>query len=186
MRHQRKIAPICREDKAFFEGFFEKYETFILFIARKYESSGIQAEDIQQEAVVRLMHHIPTLRTLSHNQTCAYISHTVKTTFLDLVREEKRHSYVSIDSVLEEMVGMEQNLIPDLFMRQEIQRLRKDLTAREWLALKGKYVFGYSQEELGNQLGIAPDSVRTFLHRVRLRSRKILEPEKVTGGGGDD
>ncbi len=158
----------------------------MIHTANKYAHSAIPEDDILQEARLRLLAHIPTLRTLSHNKTCAYISETIKTAFLDLYRKEQRHAHVSMDNVLEELVGMERDLVPDLFIRQEIQRLRKHLTPREWLALKGKYVFGYSQEELGRQLDIAPDSVRMFLFRAREQSKRILSPEKVTGGDGDD
>ncbi len=186
MRQPRDITPISRTDKIYFEEFLTTYERFILHIAKKYECPGILPEDIRQEAVLRLMCRVPKLRTLNHNQICSYIAYTVQSSFCDIYRHEKKHSHIPMDSLLEDMMGMERDLVPDLFMRQEIQRLRRGLSPRQWLALKGKYVFGYSQEELGRQLDIAPDSVRTFLCRTRKQCRQILSLEKVTGGDDDD
>lgn len=186
MRHSKKITPISKEERVYFDGFLLEYEKLILHIAKKYQSPGIQTDDIRQEAIIRLMFQVPKLQTLDHNETCAYISRTVKNTFLDLWKKENRHSHVSMDSVLEEMLGTERDLVPELFMRQELRRLRENLPAKEWEALKSKYAFGCSQEEVGQQLGIAPDSVRMFLHRVKKRALGILAPEKVTGGDGDD
>ncbi len=186
MRHQRKITPISRKDKIFFEEFLTNYEGFILHMAMKYARPEISLDDIRQEAVLRLICQIPKLRTLNHNKTCSYIANTVQSSFCDLYRHEKKHSHLPMDDFLEEVVGMERDLVPDLFIRQELQRLRKGLHPRQWLALKGKYICGYSQEELGKQLEIAPDSVRTFLSRTRKQCRQILSLEKVAGGDDDD
>lgn len=55
----------------------------------------------------------------------------------------------------------------------DVQKLKQALSARDWCLLEGKYN-GYSQEELGIQLGVAPDSVRSLLSRARKNATGIL------------
>lgn len=55
--------------------------------------------------------------------------------------------------------------------------LKQELPYRDWLVLEGKYMLGYSHEELGELLGVSTDSVRMILYRARERARIILHQE---------
>ena len=65
----------------------------------------------------------------------------------------------------------------------DVYQLRQTLSERDWLVLEGKYILGYSQEELSELIGVSPDSIRMILHRARKNARDILLMETNDGGG---
>ena len=57
-------------------------------------------------------------------------------------------------------------------------RLRRELTQREWLALEGKYILGYSYQELCLLLDMNQESLRGLLYRVKRKAARILQEEE--------
>ena len=57
---------------------------------------------------------------------------------------------------------------------------------REWILLEGKYILGYTHEELGALIGVAPNSVRMILCRAKEKARSILSNGRRRGGKHDE
>lgn len=182
MRKQKEIVPISPGDKAFFLQFYEEYKRFLYYTAGKYVSSQADCEDLVQDAIVRLLKNIPSLRELNGCKTAKYIVLTVRTAFLD--SEKRRHGSNAIymsDELLETLIKAELLVaegIPDLSAKMEVEILKNSLQPRDWLVLEGKYILGYSQEELGRLVGVSPDSVRMILWRAKEKARKILHQDQ--------
>lgn len=189
MRGRKKTEPLSLDDKAFFHSFYEENKNFMFYIARKYASSQTDCEDIVQEASVRLINNIPSLRELSKNKIAKYIALTIRSVFMD--NEKRKHGDKTIfldDEMLEALIKAEVLIadgIPDISARMEVELLKQSLAPRDWIVLEGKYLLGYTQEELGPKLGVSPDSVRMILFRARENARKILQREVKVGGDSD-
>lgn len=172
---------ITKEDKRFFQQLFEEYKDFMYFIAGRYTADPVDCEDTVQEAVLRLMGNIPTLRSFCREKKAKYIMLTVKTAYLDCEKRKHRDRVVFLDDeTLEAVQHMQAGCEPD-GMRAEhetIEALKAQLPARDWMVLEGKYILGYSQEELAELMGVLPDSVRMILHRAREKARRILTEDK--------
>lgn len=187
MRNQKEIYPLSPNDKAFFHEFYEGNKNFMFYIARKYASTQTDCEDIVQETTVRLIHNIPALRELTPNKAAKYIALTVRSVFMDF--EKRKHGSRTVfldDDMLEALIKAEVLIadgIPDISARMEVELLKRSLEPRDWLVLEGKYILGYTQEELAPQLGVSPDSVRMILSRARANARKILQRDEKVGGG---
>lgn len=186
MRSRKVHVPLSLADKEFFHMFYEGNKNFMFYIARKYVSSQADCEDIVQETIVRLINNIPILRELSRNKIAKYIALTIRSVFLD--NEKQKHGDKTLflnDDMLEALIKAEVLIadgIPDLSARMEVEQLKQSLEPRDWIVLEGKYLMGYTQEELAPMLGVSPDSVRMILFRARENARKILQREMQIGG----
>lgn len=181
MPTRRQIQPLNAEDKAFFQGFYEEYKGFLFYIAKQYAPTMSDCEDIVQDSILRLMGNVASLRKLNSGTTAKYIALTVRTAYLDAEkRKSKNQEIPTEDSVLETL--LEQDPIAGREPSgTELQDLKQSLSPRDWLVLEGKYILGYSQEELGQLIDVSPDSIRMILHRARTKARNILLSEN--GGG---
>ena len=186
MSKRKKYDPMERDDKIFFQSFYEEYKNYMYYIARKYVTVVEDCEDLVQDTIIRLMHNIPTLRQLSRFKIAKYISLTVKSAYLDSEKIKKKDDLIFLDDAEMEAIMIEQFHITGsdqvVAAREAIQKLKKELPARDWLLLDAKYNLGLSQEEIGRLVGVAPDSVRMLLYRAREKAKQILDPEEVKGG----
>ncbi len=180
MNRRQKLHPISSGDQEFFEAFYMEYRNFLFFLARKYADSQEACEDIVQDTVVRLLRNLSALKELDNSRKCKYIALTVRAAYLD--SEKRRHSAESTfldEEALEKLLEWQDG--SDLAAHLEVEQLKKELSRRDWVILEGKYILGYSQEELGQMLGIAPDSVRMVISRAKQKARKILYSNQEAG-----
>lgn len=184
MPKPKELVPVTPGDRTFFLEFYEQYKHFLYFLAGKYTTDPTRREDLVQDSLVRLLKNMESLKKLEGSRMHKYLAMTVRTAFLD--SERIRNSLVTLsleDETLELL--MRADLLgscdPDVSARLDVEKLRKDLPYRDWLLLEGKYIMGYDQEELGQLLGITPDSVRMVLTRAREKARKILRRNESGG-----
>ena len=181
MPMKRLPKPLSQEEEAFFQQFYEEYSGFLYFIAGRYAASPADREDIVQDSVIRLLCNTPTLMTLNQAKTAKYIALTVKSAFLDC--QKQKHGTQEVDLDDKNLEDLLLSAHSDAQTTQlELCHLRQSLSERDWLVLEGKYILGYSQEELSELVGVSPDSIRMILHRARNNARSILLTEDALGG----
>ena len=187
MPYRQPKIPISPEDKVFFQSFYEEYKGFLYYIAAQYAPTNADCEDIVQDALVRLMCNIGSIRDLSKHKAAKYIALTVRSACLDFLRHRHNSHEVPLEeSVIEALLEKEAGWTdPAADLRMELLNLKQSLTPREWMLLEGKYILGYDQEELSGMLGISPDSVRMTLSRVRAKARTVLLPDNGKDGGSN-
>ena len=187
MRKCKDHAPISPSDNVFFQHFYESNIKYMYYIARRYTQIPSDCEDIVQDALVRLIKNISKIKALNRCAIAQYIVLTIRSAFLD--NEKSKHGSKVIfldDNTLEALIKADILIaegMPDISARLEVQQLKKELPPRDWLILEGKYILGYSHEELARMIGVNPDSIRMILCRARERARKILRQEQK---GGDE
>lgn len=190
MGKRKAIVPISSDDRIFFEGFYQEHKRFMYYTAKKYARSNMECEDIVQDSIIRLLKNISVLREINGCKIQKYIVLTIKASYIDM--ERKRHSEESInmdDETLESLFKADLITapeIPDIGPRLEVEKLKSELSFREWVLLEGKYILGYTQEELGHLIGVAPDSIRMILCRAREKARLILNNGRKRGGKQDE
>ena len=190
MGKRKEIVPISLDDRLFFEEFYHEHKRFMYYTAKKYARSNMECEDIVQDSIIRLLKNISVLKDLTGFKIQKYIVLTIKPSFIDM--ERKRHQEESInldDEALETLFKADlisAPEIPDIEPRMEVEKLKSELSFREWILLEGKYILGYTQEELGYLIGVAPDSIRMLLSRARSKARTILNYSRKRGGKQDE
>lgn len=180
---QQKI-PISPEDKIFFQAFYEEYKGFLYYIANKYAQTQSDCEDIVQDALLRLMCNLSSIRDLNKYKAAKYIALTVRSAWLDLVKKRRDIQEIPLDeAVLESILEQDPLSCRDPSdLQLEVIHLKQSLSQKDWLILEGKYLLGYDQEELSKLVGVSPDSVRMTLCRARSKARSILLSEEGKDG----
>lgn len=180
---QDKI-PMSQDDKQFFQEFYQEYKGFLYYIANKYARTQSDCEDIVQDAVLRLMCNLSSIRDLNKYKAAKYIALTVKSAWLDLMKKRRDNLEVPLDEELLESI-LEQDPLSSRDpsdLKLEVIHLKQSLSQKDWLILEGKYLLGYDQEELSKLVGVSPDSVRMTLCRARSKARSILLSDEGKDG----
>lgn len=178
MGTRKEILPISLKDKKFFEEFYEEYKNFMFYSARKYVSNQSECEDIVQDALERLLRNISTIREISGFRLRKYIVLTVRSAYLDGEKRKCGVLPVYLDDITIEALVKEDFIVPkdwyDFSAYLDVERLKRELPTRDWIVLEGKYIMGYSQRELGQLIGVSPDSIRMIICRAKRKARQIL------------
>lgn len=179
MKAKRKMIPLSGRNQEFFQAFYEEQKEFLLYLAYRFTQNKGEQEDLIQETLLRLMKNTEVLRQLGREQTAKYIELTVKTSYLDIEQRKCKEKLILLDeAALEAMLRQ-----TDTDSASEaVDTLRADLRDRDWAVLEGKYILGYSNQELSSIFGISANSMRSLLSRARRRARKILS---ITHKEGD-
>lgn len=181
MRRRKDIVPISAEEKEYFLQFYESNKKLIYYIAGKYATDKMDREDLVQDAIVRLLKNLSKIQQLGRCEMAKYIVLTIRAAFID--NEKRRHRMKTVyldDDFLDTLIKAElkvSDAISQVETKMEVDFLKQELPYRDWLVLEGKYMLGYSHEELGELLGVSTDSVRMILYRARERARIILHQE---------
>ena len=168
-------------DQAYFQAFYEENKNLMYYIARQYTD---ECEDLVQESLIRLLHHVDTLKSMNHNTCARYIELTIRAVYIDTCLRKKRVQTVPLEELplLTGDLAAPRELLGDL----RVRLLRESLNPRDWMVLEGKYLLGLNHKELGQLLQVAPNSVRMILSRAKSKARKILQQDMEGGDKGYD
>ena len=186
MPTKKQIPPLLPEDTLFFQKFYEEFKGLLFYLARQYEPSQPGCEDLVQDSLLRLLRNLPAIKPLSKNKAAKYIALTVKSAFLDREKQRRGEMEFTPDDAFWEMLQeKESSLYPQdhtAQIRMELTELKQSLSPRDWLVLEGKYILGYSHQELADMIGVTPDSIRMILYRARTKAKSILLGDNNGGG----
>lgn len=185
MSRNQSYAPLSAAEKEFFQKFYETYKGFIFYIAKRYTASPADCEDVVQDSTIRLLCNVKVLMELNHPKTVKYIALTVKSVFLDHQKKALAAKETDLDDEKLAALLEKTSIHADAEQEQsklEVYQLKQSLSERDWLVLEGKYILGYSQDELSELIGVSPDSIRMILHRAKKNARDILLAEVTSGG----
>lgn len=169
-------------DEAFMEDLYLSYKRLMLSHIRKVLSGSAEAEDILQTALVKLIDRIPLLKTLGEKDKSNYIIAVCRHEAVSFLRKNKPLYYME-DADLNNIE--DQADTPELWV---LTQERLENTHRAWqkldekskALLTWKYRLELSDAEIAKNLGIQPNSVRTYLTRARNNlKQKINETETV-------
>jgi len=188
MSQKQSSKPLSAAEADFFQDFYEEYKDFLYYIANRYTTTQSDCEDVVQDSIIRLLCNAKVLMELNHPKKVKYIALTVKSAFLDL--ERKKLSVKEVDLDEENLASLLEHSSLHKDARNtraklEVYQLKQSLSERDWLVLEGKYILGYSQEELSQLVGVSSDSIRMILHRARRNARDILLTDTAEGGGNN-
>lgn len=177
MSRKQPAVPLSAAETEFFLGLYQEYKGFLYYVANQYTSNQVDCEDVVQDSVLRLLCNIRVLMKLDHPKTVKYIAMTVKSAFLDHERRLFPAWELDLDEEKLAAVLERSQLHTDEEQsraQMDVYQLKQTLSERDWLVLEGKYILGYSQEELSELVGVSPNSIRMVLHRARKNAREVL------------
>jgi len=177
------------DDREFLIRLYEDY----FFLMRKHALALLQDDALAQEmiddAFIKFIENISTIRSLECHVLPAYIVSTIRNLSLNHLRREKRISAKEVYGLQEEwMEGMQDtntNTEEEVLLRLDIEHMKRAIQRlpenyRDVLSLK--YTLHMSDADIAKMLGIKKDSVRQYLGRARKKALSLLQNEEEQDG----
>lgn len=169
------LARIRAGDSAAFREVIDRHMPALLAVARRMLKVDGDAEDIVQEALVRVWHHAGTLE-LGPGGLRPWLRRVVTNLCLDHLRRHRLTSVVAdvpeTPEPPEQARGLEE---ADLAKR--VGAALAALPERQRVALTLFHYEGLSQIEVGDMLGISDEAVESLLARARRSLKAALKDE---------
>lgn len=175
---KKDAAPV--NGRELIEEIYSEHKRLMYSTAKKYVACKSDQEDIVQTTVEKLMKQIPVLQTLKKASLACYVVLAVKSVAVDFLREKaKREEYVVElwDIEIEQMGTLDDMVIT----AEQLARMKNGwilLPEEDQKLLVGKYIAGYTDEELAVQFNCKPSSIRMKLTRARRRAFEILSEKE--------
>ncbi len=154
-----------------FEDFYERHRhSVVAYVRGKYPELDNYAEDIAQEAFVRVARHWDDLVTPR-----AYVTKVARNLAVDALRSRAYEASVDLE-MLETLAPEADEDYDSINLMQLIKSAVAGLPARQRSVLL-LTATGLQANEIGGHLGVAASTVHVHLHRARVHLQKLLEAE---------
>jgi RNA polymerase sigma-70 factor (ECF subfamily) len=169
------LARIRAGDSAAFRLLIDRHTAVLLAVARRMLRVDGDAEDIVQEALVRVWHHAGTLE-LGPGGLRPWLRRVVTNLCLDHLRRHRLTSVVA--DVPETPEPPEQSRgLEEADLSKRVSGALAELPERQRVALTLFHYEGLSQIEVGDMLGISDEAVESLLARARRSLKAALKDE---------
>ena len=170
-------------DREFMDQMYMEFERLMFFTARQYTSKAEIAEDIVQESLVRLYEKVRTMKPMKHVVLAAYIRATVRNTAINVLRKMNRERDYAADAETDAFAQADQEWVLNTMMdlsgyRVLLSKIWPRLPEDDRVLLEGKYILGYSDQELAEEIGCQANSIRVKLTRARRRAVAIIQEQE--------
>ena len=181
---KRPIDPVA-EEQAFLDGVYSRMKPLLHRLILSLGASEHEAEDILQEAFLRLWQKVETLRDLPEKRCFNYVYTTVRNTALSYLSRKPRQGAQPLDENLPAPGGKGPeeyylSLEKEQTFRRAMEKL--DETSRQILLMR--YVLEEDDKQIALRFGVKPDSVRMMASRARARLK--TEMKKLEDGGEEE
>lgn len=164
------------------ESIYIRYAKELIFISHGILQDYHEAEDIVQTAMIKVSDYIDETTDAESKSIRGLLVIIVRRLSYDVYNQRKRRNESNVDD-FRDTLGDVHTASPELnILKMEDRRYVADLMAKinesymDILTLK--YIYEYSDKEIGELLNMTEGNVRTKLSRARKACQKII--------GGDD
>ncbi len=166
----------------FMVGLYEQYRRLMFSTARKYTADPQESEEIVQDALVKLVENVDTMRRVERCVLPAMIVIIVRNTAINHLKHMnvvRRHRAELPEEQDEPSGGPSMD---ELMVREEqldaLRRVWPRLSEADQLLLSGRYILGLDDRELARLAGCKPGSVRMKLTRARRNALREMKKER--------
>jgi RNA polymerase sigma-70 factor, ECF subfamily len=171
----------CRGgDHAAFTAIVNRYKDRVYWLVRRMVGEP-DAEDLTQEVFLRAYRAIPALRNGATLRTWLFrIAHNLCLTEIDTRRRRGEHLSIEgegdekLHTLLPPVVGRLEDAVEQRDFARRVLEAAEKLPVSHRAVLTLYYVDEAKYEEIAEVMGIPLGTVKTHLHRARLRLREIL------------
>lgn len=160
------------EDRDKFAKLYTKYKNMMFRIAMDFFHNEADAEDAVHQTFLKIIANLDKIGQVDCRKTRSYIAVITEHTSIDLLRKQKRHEEVPLDS-LNDTLAAEETVVEDDLVYL-IDGLKP--VYREVLYLR--YFDEYEEKEIAKLLGLSYSNVRKIVERAKHDLRELLERRK--------
>ena len=172
------LSRVLRGDQQAYAEIVERYQSFVFTIALRYTSNREDAEEIAQDSFVKAYRSLSDFRGDSKFSTWLYT--IVTTTSLTFLRKKKLETH-SLDN---EKVFEAADSLDSGFRANQVEQKSRVTMVNKAIGLLSPddaqiitlfYKGEQSLDEIGQIMGMEPNTVKVRLHRARQRLREKME-----------
>lgn len=177
-------------DRAFMEQLYLAHHENMFKRALQLTHSKEDAEDIVDEAIIRLIKNIPTLRSKSSFVLKKYIVVVVERIVIDRFRKKKAQPVSEVllptyDEMVAQVSSSDNTPEEEYIEVSELNDLTSVLSllpSNQGRLLELKYVLGYGNREIAQILKLQDEnSVRAYLSKARANAKALLRERRPNG-----
>ncbi|RDC66207.1 RNA polymerase sigma factor [Adhaeribacter pallidiroseus] len=177
MYSEAEIIAGCKKEKpAFQEKLFQLYSRRMMAICVRYTSSRPEAEDIFQEAFIKVFRQ---LKTYQGGSLEGWMRRIFVNTAINFYHSNRKYQDQLDYSSIEETLPAEDNVL-DAISEQELLVLINLLPAGYKIIFNLYVLEGYSHQEISAMLRIAEATSRSQLTKAKVYLKKILQKYSIT------
>lgn len=168
-------------DRNYLLSIYKEYYPLMKAKAYQIVNDHSSAEDIVQDAVIKLIPHLAKLRTLKTSFALSYICNTIRTLSIDYYRKNKSRESKAVfwdedDHLMD--IADEEPTIEDRYERIEnisaMGEVIMKMSKKDQDLLYYKYNLNYDDKQIGELLGMTYGNVRVALNRAKARAKRLL------------
>ena len=162
------------------ENLVARYQARAVRVAFLITQDELQAEDVVQDAFVRLYHKIDQFDTQRPFEP--YLLRSVANAALNVTRREKQQvpwdgDPEQVEKLLSQAASVESE-VDYLELKQQIIAALAKLEPRQRAAVVQRYYLEMSEKEMAAALDTAPGTVKWILNAARARLRELLGSQR--------
>ena len=172
---QRLLAGAAGGNPAAFRGLVDRHLSAAVAIARRMLRDDAEAEDIAQEAFLRLWRNAATIE-IGPGGVRPWLRRVVSNLCIDRIRSARNTSVVAEVPEIAEPASQDRTL-EERDLSHRVDRALQALPERQRLALVLFHYEGMTQVEVGEVLGVTDEAVESLLARARRALKAGLKNE---------
>lgn len=163
-------------DCRFLAGLYDQYRNLLMGFAYRFLKDYDLAQDMVQDAVLRLFGHIDTLRLMEEPAKIAYLKLTVRTVCILYLRKRAKDQK-AVDKLVEAVEDCPDpvHIAEKYETAKETDAALLKLPPKDRELLIYRYFLEYSVKEIGKLMNMKPTAVRMALSRARARVLMLLD-----------
>jgi RNA polymerase sigma-70 factor (ECF subfamily) len=169
----RELLEACRRgDAGAFEELVERTQRHVYTLAYRLVGDRHEAEDVAQEAYLRVFRSLRGFRQEARFETWLY--RIVTNAAFTHLRRRGRFGVLLAEGQEQAVEEPEVRPVEAALDRDEVKRALQGLTPGARAVVVLKDVYGLSCQEIADEMGLSESAVKVRLHRARKRLKEVI------------
>jgi RNA polymerase sigma-70 factor (ECF subfamily) len=171
---ERDLVTRCRRgEEAAFRDLVDRYSPMVFALASRLVRPPLRAEDVAQEAFLRVHRGLPHFR--GESSLATWIYRIVSNVAFEVRGRERFEDRSLDDERAAPAPGVRDRAFADVELRDRLDKAMARLPEHYRVLVHGHYVKGVKYEDLAEGLGLPVGTVKTHLFRAKRLLRQALE-----------
>lgn len=167
------------EDREYMTALYLDYERLMYWEITKYVKNSIDAEDVLQTVLEKLIIKLQTVQQLSSRKRSSYILSTCRNTSINFLKKHNRITEFEFEFQDSDNADLDSISPEDFVVRKDEYEILyaawKAIDEKTRYLLEARYVLEKSVKEIAKDLGIQPNCARSNLSRARTKLKNKFE-----------
>lgn len=167
-----------QSDRDLISDIYRQYYGLMYYVVKDYVNDKATIEDVIHDSIIRMIHHISTIRKLDCYKRRAYIVKVCKSVSLDRIRKvSKEIAFEDLHENIFDTLQSDENVETEVMLgesRQSWINWIRALPTRQQHLLFAKYYLELNDREISELLQIKEQNVRVYIGRARKQLEKII------------